>query len=326
VKAGLVRVVPLLALSLAAPSLHAGVKTEERTQFQFGGFLGGLMNRMGGKAAKEGLVGTVAVAGDRKLTLNDSTGQLIDLAEEKVYDLDVKKKTYKVTTFAEMKKQLEKARAEAEKDAREQQQEEEKQQAPQREYEVDFDVKTTGQAKQVAGHEAKQTIMTITVHEKGRPVQQSGGIIMTSDMWLAPKVAAMKEVQDFDRRYAEKMAELMGAGMPSAQQMASLFAMYPGIGKAMEKMKSEQVNVDGTPLLTTLTITGVKSAQQMAQAERESSQPTGLGGLLARKMMKKNENSGDPRSMLMTSTVEVLKIDPAATPADVALPAGFKQK
>ena len=326
----MIRVIPLLALSLMTPSLHAGVKTEERTQFQFGGFLGGIMNRMGGKAAKEGVVGTMAVAGDRKLTLNDSTGQLVDLAEEKVYDLDVKNRKYKVTTFAEMKKQMEEQRAKAEKEAREQQQQQtkdESQQAPQKEYEVDFDVKNTGQSKQVAGYDAKQTVMTITVREKGRTVQQSGGVILISDMWLAPKIQAMKEVEDFDRRYAQKMAEIMGvAGMPSAQQMAAVFAMYPGISKAMEKMQAEKVNMNGTPVLTTFTITGVKSAQQMAQAERESEKPTGIGGMLARKMMKKNENSGDPRSMLMTSTVEMLKIDPSATPEDVTLPAGFKKQ
>jgi hypothetical protein len=146
-------------------------------------------------------------------------------------------------------------------------------------------------------------------------------------MWQAPKIAAMKEVEDFDRRYAAKMAEVMGlAGMPSMEQMAAVFAMYPGISKALEKMKAEKVNMDGTPVLTTFTITGVKSAAQMAQAEQQDEQPSGLGGFLAKKMMNKKENAGDPRSMLMTSTVEVLKVLPDATPADVALPADYKAK
>jgi hypothetical protein len=325
-----VRAIPLLSIALLLPSgLSAGVKTEERTQFQFGGFLGGIMNRFSGKAAKEGMVGTVAVVGDRKLTRNDETGQLVDLAEEKVYDLDVRKQTYKVTTFAEMKRQMEEQRAKAEKEAREAQKKAEKdeqQQGPQKEYEVDFEVKNTGQSRQIAGQDAKQSVMKITVREKGRTIQQSGGVILTNDVWLAPKIEAMKEVAAFDRRYAEKMAEMMGAGMPSMQQMAAVFAMYPGISKAMEKMKDEKVNLEGTPVLTTFTITGVKSAAQMAQAEREDQKPTGVGGFLARKMMKRNQDSGDPRSMLMTSTIELLKITPDATPADVAIPAGYKQK
>jgi hypothetical protein len=42
-------------------------------------------------------------------------------------------------------------------------------------------------------------------------------------------------------------------------------------------------------------------------------------------MMKKGD-PGDPHSTLMTSTSELLKVTPGATAADVAVPAGFKQK
>jgi hypothetical protein len=325
-----VRSVALLAAALAFPAgLQAGVKTEEKTQLQFGGFIGGIMNRFGGKAAKEGVVGTVAVVGDRKLTLNENTGQLIDLGEEKIYDLDVKHKTYKVTTFAELKKQMEEAREKAAKESREEQKpqkEDKTEQQPQKEYEVDFDVKNTGQSKAINGFDAKQTVMTVTVREKGRTLQQSGGVVLASDLWMTPKIAATKEIEDFDRRYAQKMAEIMGIDPAAMQQMAMIAAMYPGIQKAMEKMRAEKVNLDGTPVLTTFTITGVKSAAQAAQAEREDEKPSGLGGFLAKKMMKKKEDPGDPRSMLMTSNVELLKVMPEATPQDVALPADFKQK
>lgn len=315
-----------LAFPLAA---QAGVKTEEKTQLQFGGFMGGLMNRFGGKAAKEGVVQTVAVAGDRKLTANEATARIVDIAEEKIYDLDMKKKTYKVTTFADLKRQIEEERAKAEQEAQKQSQREEKAQPqqPQKELQVDFDVKNTGQTKPINGFDTKQTIMTVTVHEKGRTLPQSGGVVLTTDIWLAPKIAATQEIRDFDRRYAQKMAEVMGAGgAASMQQMATLFAMYPGVQKAMEKMKAENVNLDGTPVLTTLTVSGVKSAAQMAEAERQQeSGGGGLGGLLAKKMMKKGD-SNDPRSMLMTSNVELLKVVPGATAADVAVPADFKLK
>ena len=46
-----------VALAVApAPAVDAGVKTEERTRVKFGGPLGGLLNKFGGKAAKEGVV------------------------------------------------------------------------------------------------------------------------------------------------------------------------------------------------------------------------------------------------------------------------------
>ena len=66
--------------------------------------LGRMVNMFGGKAAKEGTASTVAVKGDRKATIGEATGQIIDLGEEKIYDLDMRKKSYKVTTFAELRR------------------------------------------------------------------------------------------------------------------------------------------------------------------------------------------------------------------------------
>jgi hypothetical protein len=324
-----------VVVTALSPGAFAGVKTEEKTLVQFGGLLGGLMNKFGGKAAKEGVVDTVAVVGDRKLTLNDATGQIVDLAEEKIYDLDVKKKTYTVTTFAELKKRIEEQRAKAEQEAAEARKEAEKQggqeQAPAKEFEVDFEMKEPGQTRTIVGHEARQVAMKATVREKGKTLQQAGGLVLTTDTWLAPKIEALNEIQEFDRRYALKMAELFGltgaSAAASMEQLTAMVAMYPGLQAAMEKMKaeSEKVNTEGTSVASALTITAWKSAQQVAQSEKEDAQPTGLGGFLAKKMMKKGD-PGDPRTNLMTSTTELLKITPDAGAPDVALPSGFKPK
>jgi len=70
------------------------------------------------------------------------------------------------------------------------------------------------------------------VHEKGKKIQQSGGLLVTVDSWLGPKIDALGEVQEFDRRYGLKMAEIMGFGAPTAAaspgQMASLAPCTPG--------------------------------------------------------------------------------------------------
>lgn len=44
--------------------------------------------------------------------------------------------------------------------------------------------------------------MTIMVREKGKTLEQGGGMVLKSNMWLAPTIAAMKEVADFDLKYA----------------------------------------------------------------------------------------------------------------------------
>ena len=76
--------------------------------------LGRVFNFFGGKSAKEGVVSTVAVSGDRKMTMTgDNTGQIVDLSEEKIYDLDMRRKTYKVMTFEEIRRQMREAEAKA---------------------------------------------------------------------------------------------------------------------------------------------------------------------------------------------------------------------
>ena len=45
----------------------------------------------GNKAAKEGLINTVSIKGDRKATISDNAGEIIDLAEQKIYSVDFKK-------------------------------------------------------------------------------------------------------------------------------------------------------------------------------------------------------------------------------------------
>jgi hypothetical protein len=321
-----------LALSLvmlAASAAHAEVKTRDKSQVKFEGMLGKMVGMFGGKAAKEGITSTNAVKADRKMTTTDTTGRIVDLGEEKVYELDYKKKTYTVTTFAELRQQMkeaqERAQREADKAAKEEAGKEKpetkpesKEKAP--EVEVDFDVKETGQKKSIAGYDAREVIMTITVREKGKTLDESGGLVVTSDLWLGPEVPAMKELAEFEMRYWKAVApEETGV---SPEQMAAVLASYPLVKQGMDRLQREKVNLKGTPLLTTTTFDAVKGSQQAAK-ETESSGGGGLSGMLARKMMKKDENK--PRSTIFTVTSETLEIATTVAAADVAIPPDFKQ-
>jgi hypothetical protein len=327
----------LTGLVLSSYSIRADVRADEKTRVELAGMLGRMMNLFGGKAAREGVTSSVAVKGDRKATLNDTTGQIIDLSEEKIYDLDLKKKTYKVTTFAELRRRMEEAKKKAEEDARKEgARDKEKAAEPdpnQKQVEVDFDVKNTGQKKAINGFDTREAVMTITVREKGKTLEQGGGLVVTSDMWLAPKIAAMKEIAEFDARYAQKLYGTMLAGV-SAEQMAAAMAMYPMMKQALGRMSTEGAKLEGTAIQTTTTMDAVPSAEQMAQeskAAESDSRPTGggisgrLGGMLAKKIGPKKDDAGKARSNFMTSNHEVLKVVTDVTTADVAVPAGFKE-
>lgn len=317
----------LLALAAAVtPALLADVKTREKTQFKLEGVLGGVVRMFGGSAARDGITQAVAVKGNRRSEINDTTGTIIDLGEEKLYQLDVKKKEYQVKTFAELREAWKKAQADAEKQ-RQQMKPEEKQQVEEAGTQLEFtaDVKETGQQKNIAGHDTRQVILTITGHEKGRKIEESGGFVMTNDMWLASKIPALDEVAQFHLRFAKAVyGENFAADL---QQMAGAFAMYPSMKPMMEQLQSRKSKLQGTALMTTTTFDGVKSPEQMKQAQQQqqSSGGGGLGGLLAKKMMG-NKGPVQPRTTILTTVHELLSLDLSASDADVAMPAGFKEK
>jgi hypothetical protein len=340
-----VRLILAAALALAC---RADVKTEEKSLMKFEGMMGRMMGLFGGRAMREGIINTVAVRGNRKMTVNDQTGQIIELDEEKIYELDMKDKRYKVTTFAEMQRRLEEARERMAKAPREPgQPAPAQQQQGQPQMEIDFSVKESGQKKSINGYDCREVVMTIITREKGKTLQESGGMVMTSNLWLGPKIAAMKEIQDFDLRYAQKMAGMIGLG--GAEQMAAMLAMYPAMKEMMGKFQAENVNMDGTAILTVMTMESVASAQQAAQvekqqAERQQAQAEqdrsitsvrGLGGLIGRRMAKRKAESEPAapapsqtpgRVTIMTSTHELVRVSTALAPTDLSIPAGFKEK
>lgn len=327
--------VATLALG-AAVSLSADVKTQERTLVKFEGALGRVINFFGGRGAREGIVNTVAVKGDRMMSTTDSTGEIVDLAEEKVYTLDLKKKSYTVQTFAEMRQRMEEAMAKAKADAAKAEGKpapKSGEQAP--EYEVDFSVKQTGQSKQIAGFDTRESVATISVREKGKALED-GGMVLESSLWLAPDVPALKELNDFRARYAEKLfGPLMAQAAPN---MAQAMAMYPMMKDAMEKMAAESRKMQGTPLSTVMTfqLLGQPQTTEAEPQRGNDAPPTNVGGLLGglgrRMARKKNDDApaaapGTPgRVTIMTTTSETLQVSSSATAADVALPAGFQQK
>jgi hypothetical protein len=335
--------VTIALLIVSGYSLKADVKSDEKTLVKFEGMLGKVVNLFGGKAAREGVRTSVAVKGDRKASISDTAGQIIDLKEEKIYDVDLRKKSYKVTTFAELRKRMDEARKRAEEDAKKAQAQE-KTPPPaaannngkdQKQVDVDFDLKETGQKKTINGFDTREIIMTITMREKGKTLEQSGGMLLTSDIWMGPRIAAMQEIMDFDVRYATQLAGPMIAGA-SPDEMAAAMAMYPMMKDAIARMRAEGVKMDGTPIQTTTTIDAVKSEEQVAAEQQQQQQqdsrsvspsnPVGsLIGGLTRRAANRNSTPAGPRATFMTMTNEVLKVATTVVDADVAIPAGFKE-
>jgi len=140
-------------------------------------------------------------------------------------------------------------------------------------------------------------------------------------MWLAPKVAALDEIRDFNMKYFQAVYGDLFGGF-DAQQLSALSAMFPGIGSLSVRMASEAKKLTGTPVGSTTVFETIKSAEQMANAPRGGG-GGGLGGMLAARMMR---GQSPQRTPTPPTTKEAQSIAPAASADDVAIPAGFKEK
>jgi hypothetical protein len=115
-------------------------------------------------------------------------------------------------------------------------------------------------------------------------------------------------------------------------------SMYPMMADAMKKMQAENVNLDGTAVMTLVTVDAVgnpkESGTQAKAAKEDDSVPRSLGGLagrLGRRIAKKDDEpaaaAADPnRATFMTIQHDVLSVSPSASDVDLQLPAGFKLK
>jgi hypothetical protein len=344
------RILPValtVGLAVLSPlTLRADVRADEKTHFQLAGPLGSIVNFFGGKAAREGTVTSQAVKGNRAARITEDTEQIIDLSEEKVYDLDLRKKTYKVTTFAELRQRMEETQVKAEENARKTQERADTKekaapsdQKDQQAMQVDVDIRNTGQKKTINGFDTSEEVMTIAVREKGKTLEEGGGLVLTMDLWITPAIRQMKEIQDFYARYRQ---QLSGSAMLSGvqvDQMAMITAMYPMMKQAIGRMNTEGDSIQGTPILQTLTFDSVKSAEQAAADAKQAQSPlddpkipANVGSLLsgfakraAAKKVAGNEDQDRARVTILTSTNEVLKVATSLSSDELAIPAGFKE-
>lgn len=210
------------------------------------------------------------VHGNQKAIVSKDYTEITDLDKEVVIHIDNTKKTYSSVTFAEMRKMIEEMPA---KMAQMQQQlkdeqakmQQQKGQAPavppNLQFNFTVDVKDTGLTKMVDKYNATQQIMTMKMivtdtNNPGTNITYS----FIDEIWTTPDLPAeMKDVQDFDRRFGEKMMQGMDvkdlmasmANMRNGAQMGmmQMFGSKPGASDAFVQMGKEMAKIKGTRLI-----------------------------------------------------------------------------
>ena len=350
-------IVQVLCLLLATPSF-ADFRYEETTRIT-GGAIVGMMKLASAfnRDAKQTMApttSTVLVKGDRMARINPDRTEIIDLDKETITNIDHRKKQYTVMTFQEMKERME----EAQKRAAEQQAKSKPSQAPANNTpppKMDFkvSVKDTGATKRVAGLDAKEAILCMTMEATDQKTGDKGSFAMTNDMWMVPEIPGYGEVRDFNRRLALKMGMIYGDALKPA-----MGSMRPGSAQGMTEMAKEMSKLKGVPVLQVMRVGASPDGQPLPAASEaplpQSNSPSSgevaqksatsaivgklspFGGF-GRKQKNDSQDAPPPQgqpqgapnasaSVLVESSIETSSFSSAPIdPAQFNVPAGYAQ-
>lgn len=293
----------LLALSLAPIHAAADVTYEEETR------MGGMMQIMGmGKPKKS----TTRVSGDFLRTDSADEATITDLAGEKVITLNVKKKTYSVMTFAEMKQKMDEALATVQGKKAEAGTKSEGSDVSAK---TDVRVTDTGRSETIQGLACKQYLLELDVTLTNEKEKQSGTMSTLTEMWMAKDVPGSAEVNAFYRRMAEKAGT---TGIAKGWMSGGAQAQGPmqGFGADVQKMAEEMKKMDGHAMRSVMYFGAADAAKKEALGEKPAG-PEGGGGGLAEMLKKMQQNpqaqgggaQGQGGGVMMKITTETTKID-----------------
>ncbi len=271
-------VLALLCAALGGPSYNqarADFTYTESTQVT-GGSLVSMMKMAGAfsKSARQfgqPVESTVIVKGNRMTRIEADYTEIIDLDKETISRIDNIKHRYTVVTFEQMKQQMEEAIARAKAQQAKEPAPQQPQLPPGTEVKFTVKVRNTDATKDVAGLNAKEAIMVMSMdatQTSDRAPAQTATLGFTNDIWLVPEIPGYKEVRDFYMRMAEKMGSIFGAGSGSGDMTAMIGQLPPGAMQGIADMGKEMSKIKGVPVLTVMRMgTTVNGAPLPAASE-----------------------------------------------------------
>ncbi len=209
------------------------------------------------------------VHGNQKAEVSKDFTEIIDLDKGEMIRIDHVKKTYTIVTFAQMRDMMATL---ANKMAAQPKQPSTAAPPPPNNFKIDFtaEAKNTGVTKVVNGLTAQEQVVTVNMimSVTNAPPGQQGSMTYTvvTDAWIAPDPPALKEINDFDLRMAQKMmegvdmsafvAQMRAASDNGNAAMAQMFGGHPGSGEAMAQMQKEMAKIKGVRILEVTSMGG----------------------------------------------------------------------
>jgi hypothetical protein len=245
----------------------------------------GIMGKMvGGRMGKalQDQTHKVYLKGNKMARIGTETSSIFDLDAGTMSTIDHERKTYSTVTFDEMNQRMEEMKSRMSKNSG---------QAP----DIKFDVKVeeTSNTRTIDGQSAKEYIMTLTASG-----QEGAGMKVRSEMWTVSSVSGEDELRAFQKKLAEKLANMSGFN-----------PMMGAANTGLSQLAKEGMKLKGYPLEQNVAISGVQSPMNPMMAMRG-------GG-----------NNSDPNApfLVMTTTSGSFS---GSVPDDTVfqIPAGYKEQ
>ena len=321
----------VILVTSCCAALRADFSYQETTQMT-GGALVKIL-RLGGpftRKAREPIVSTVLIKGNRMATLGKENSTIIDVDKETITEINVPKKTYSVMTFAQMRQAMDDAMAKAQAQQKKQQKA-----APKGNVEAKFKVsaKATGKTKKVQNLTAKEMVVTMDLEGTDKDTGQSGSMTVIDDAWMA-NVPGYDQVKAFRQKMAQKLAR-------EFQTELSRMAMSdPRMMQGMSEAAKEMSKVAGVPLETVMKMgSGITVDTTDSSSQKGPSVRDAITGSLPfgrkkknddpppdqKQDQKKDQDSSGPALLLqMTTDLSDFSISAVDT-SKFDVPSGFKQ-
>jgi len=316
-----------IILVTSCVTLRADFSYQETTQMS-GGALVSIL-RLGGpftRKAREPIVSTVLIKGNRMATLGKENSTIIDLDKETITEINLSKKNYSVITFAQMRQAMDEAVAKAQA----QQQKKQPKDEPKANVEAKFKVsaKATGKTKSVEGLNAKQMVITMDLEATDKDSGNSGSMTVIDDAWMA-NVPGYEQVKAFRQKMAQKMAREF---QPELSRMAMA---EPRMMQGLSESAKELSKVSGVPVETIMKMGSGITVDTTDSGQKGPSVRDAITGSLPFGRKKKNDDPPpDPKNdqkqdgaaLLLEMTTDMSDFSTAAVDASkFDVPSGFKQ-
>lgn len=343
--------ISVLSLTLVTAA-HADITIEERISLQGAGVMsmanmnGSTRTAISGKNARTESELQMQSRLVRMFARDNATAEIVRLNEDKVYELDVKKKSYTETSLAQRRAQLEKALEQQRQAQAQQQQTSSGVDESQCEWlPPKVDVIRTGEKNTFAGFDAERVTVSAVQSCKVKNSDQICDFGLALDQWVAPQFEGDDEAMAYYRAYAEKMGMNAGTSRDFSERAEAMFGRYKDMWK---DVAAKMRDIKGYPVKSSFGFgMGGPQCQDAKQAQANQSQPTsGMGGITGQiggaigglfgKKKKENapaEQAAAPTTLpnglipLMTLTNELVSVSHAAvSPQMFEVPADFKKE